>query len=123
MALTCLVWWSPLIVGVLALKRWGWPPEFTSGERFVFGGLLFFGWSFFIMRTLVFCVIEPYFNVRSLQNPFGHLFRPEPLYFRSFGEWCRWMFRGKEDEPPPPKVAPRFAGRRRRNTRRSSSSD
>src|SRR4051812_16751946 len=121
MALTCLVWWSPLIVGVLVLKRWGWPPEFTPGERFVFGGFLFLGWSLFIMRTLVFRVIEPYFNVRSLQNPFGHLFSPEPLYFRSFREWCRWMFRGKEKEPPPPNVATRVGKRRSRTARRSGS--
>ena len=121
MALTCLVWWPPLIGAALAINYWGWPPAFTQGERTAFMVLFLFGWSFLIMRTLVFRVIEPYFNVQSLQNPFRHLFRPEPLYFRSFREWCRWMFRGKEEEQPPPSVASRDSRRCKPVARKSRS--
>jgi hypothetical protein len=99
MAITCLVWWGPAALGFLALKRWGMPPEFSETERFVIPALLFVGWSILIMRTLVFRVIEPFFNAQSLQNPFGHLFRPEPVHFRSFREWFDWMFRSVEGEP------------------------
>lgn len=99
MALVCLAWWGPLILGFLAIKRWGFPPEFTEGERTAFTVIPFLGWSLLIMRTLVFRVIEPYFNTPSLQNPFKHLFRPEPVFFSSFREWFDWMFRGVKDEP------------------------
>jgi hypothetical protein len=107
MTLTCLVWWPPLIAGMLAVKHWGWPPEFTTGERTALTLLFCVGWTFFIMRTLVFRIIEPYFNVQSLQNPFHHLFRPEPRSFGSFRAWARWMFRSVEDPSPPASPAPR----------------
>lgn len=100
MAVICLVWWGPLIFGLLAIKRWGWPPEFSEYERYALQLLFFFGWSIFIIRTLVHRVIEPYFQVQSLQNPHHHLFRPRPAYYGSFREWIQWTFKCEETEPP-----------------------
>jgi len=116
--LVCVVWWTPLILGFLAIKRWGFPPEFTEGERLAFTLLFFFGWSILIMRTLIFRVVEPYFQVKSHQNPFNHLFRPQAEFFQSFREWFDWTFRSVKDEPPRTELSARGLKKAARRARR-----
>jgi hypothetical protein len=114
MFLVCLVWWGPLILALMAVKHWGRPPEIPKDEFNVLAVLFFFGCSAFILRTLCHRVIEPYFNVQSLQNRNSHLFRPEPLYFTSLRQWARWMFVSAEEDPTPAGMVtpPRKSGRR-----------
>ena len=114
----CLVWWGPLLLMFFAVKHWGRPPEIPKNEWVVLEVLAFFGWSIFITRTLCHRVIEPYFQVKTLQNPHHHLFRPEPYSYTSFRQWWRAMFCFVEDEPPTPMLAGKGARRAARRGRR-----
>jgi len=100
-----IIWALPLMLGFAAMKRVIATAEFSDGERTAFYLLWLFGWSIFISRTVLFRVVEPYFQVKSLQNPFHHLFRPQPASFRSFREWWNWTFRDTEDEAVPASVS------------------
>jgi hypothetical protein len=64
-----------------------------TGVGFIIGGAILIGWSTFIMKTLVHPHIEPFFNIRSMQNPHKELFTEEPVH--SFRNWLRLMFRGR----------------------------
>ncbi len=116
--LVCLVWWGPLVPLILAIKYWGRPPEIPQNEFGVLMALVFLGWSILITTTLCHRVIEPFFNVRSLQNRNRDLFRPEPYYFTSFREWARWMFVGTEEPPAQTGTLPQ-SGKSGRQSKRS----
>lgn len=92
-AATLLVWWGPPLGLILALTSWE-PLRGVSGViRAVVAIVFLFGWSIFILRTVVHAYIEPFFNLRSQQNPHHDRFTPEPVH--SIRDWLRLMFRGR----------------------------
>lgn len=92
-AVIVTVWLGPIALGWLALKHWRTGPEDEAIVEGVLGVVILFGWSAFIMRVLVHPIIEPFFNIQSLQNKRHELFTPEPVH--SFRDWLRLTFRGR----------------------------
>ncbi len=86
------LWWGPLFLLLVGFVRWGVFENLGSEASFLVGGAVLVGWSAFIMKAVVHPRIEPFFNVRSMQNPHKELFTPEPVH--SFRDWLRLMFRG-----------------------------
>jgi hypothetical protein len=84
-----LIWWGPIALlwnGMIALK--------IEGSIAVLLGIgMLIGWSGFIMKTVVHPLLEPFFNLRSTQNPHKELFTPEPIY--SFRDLLRVLFVGR----------------------------
>lgn len=88
------LWWAPMVLALMALSRWGIFEMIGNSGGFVLCGVVLFGWSSFIMKFVIDTRVEPFFNIRSLQNRSGHLFTPEPVH--SFRDWLRLMFLGRE---------------------------
>lgn len=87
------LWWGPILLALMVLSKRGVFELVGSGWGFVLGGAILFGWSSFIMRFVIHTRVEPFFNIRSMQNRREHLFTPEPV--NSFREWLRLMFLGR----------------------------
>jgi hypothetical protein len=93
MAILLTLWWMPILLALIALSRWGVFEMIGSGWGFVLGGAVLIGWSSFAMRFVIHTRVEPFFNIRSMQNRNEHLFTPEPVH--SFRDWLRLMFLGR----------------------------
>jgi hypothetical protein len=87
------LWWMPILLALVALSSSGVFEMIAGGWAFVLGGVVLFGWSSFIMRFVIHTHVEPFFNIRSMQNRDEHLFTPEPVH--SFRDWLRLMFVGR----------------------------
>jgi hypothetical protein len=87
------LWWIPILLALLALSRFGVFEMFGRGWGIVLAGVVLLGWSGFIIRFVIHTRVEPFFNIRSIQNRNGHLFTPEPVH--SFRDWLRLMFLGR----------------------------
>lgn len=87
------LWWGPILLALIALSKWRVFELVGSGWGFLIGGVILFGWSTFIMRFVVHTRVEPFFNIRSMQNRREHLFKNEPV--NSFRDWLRLMFLGR----------------------------
>lgn len=84
-----LIWWGPIALlwnGMLVL-------EIEGPMAVVLGIGMLIGWSSFIMKTVVHPHLEPFFNIRSTQNPHKKLFTPEPVH--SFRDLLRVLFVGR----------------------------
>lgn len=84
-----LIWWGPIalfLTGMLAL-------EIEGSIVALLGIGMLIGWSNFIMKTVVHPHLEPFFNIRSTQNPHKELFTPEPV--NSFSDFLRMLFVGR----------------------------
>lgn len=89
-----MLWWMPILLALLALSHFRVFEMAGSGWGLVLGGVVLFGWSGFIMKFVIHTRVEPFFNIRTMQNRNGHLFTPEPV--RSFRDWLRLMFLGRQ---------------------------
>ena len=83
----------PILLALTAFSRWGLFEMIDIGWGFVLCGAVLIGWSSFIMRFVIHTRVEPFFNIRSMQNPNEHLFTTEPVH--SFRDWLRFMFLGR----------------------------
>jgi len=87
------VWLGPLALVFYGLSHLLRGAELGVLLEFVLYVGIMFAWSTFIMRVLVHPIIEPFFNIQSMQNKRHELFTPEPVH--SFRDWLRLMFRGR----------------------------
>ncbi len=78
---------------MLSLSKYGVLSALGAGLDLLLLAAVLWGWSAFIMQTVVHPHIEPFFNIRSFQNKRGELFTPEPVH--TVRDWFRLMFRGR----------------------------
>jgi hypothetical protein len=62
-----LVWWGPILAVVISMPRW--TESLDLVPTFIIAATILGGWSWWAMRFVVHKRIEPYFDIRSLQNP------------------------------------------------------
>jgi len=91
--LLCL-WWGPIIVLLHLLSRLGVFGKVGVTGGFIISVTILWAWSSFIMKSFIHTRVEPFFNIKSAQNPHDDLFVSEPIV--SFRDWLRFMFLGRK---------------------------
>jgi hypothetical protein len=89
--LILIVWWGPGVLMFMAIRKFR--DFLDSGTAALLAIAVLWAWSWFVMKFVVHTRIEPFFNIRSLQNRNEHLFTPEPV--NSWRDWVRLVFRGR----------------------------
>ena len=88
-----MFWFVPIVAAVAAVSRLDVLKILHGGWDVVPFGVILLGWSHLVMKYWIHPHVEPFFNIRSFQNPHVYRFTPEPV--RSFRDWLRLMFLGR----------------------------
>jgi hypothetical protein len=62
------LWWGPILLAFMLLTSWNGMEQLDGAVIFVVYSIVLLGWSSFIMKYVVHRRIEPFFQIRSLQN-------------------------------------------------------
>jgi hypothetical protein len=88
-----IFWVVPIVAGLAAISKFGVFKILHGWWASIPFWAIAIGWSHVVMKYWLHPHVEPFFNIRSNQNPYTHRFTPEPV--NSFRDWLRLMFLGR----------------------------